>query len=330
MGPVLITWYQNVDGVTDAVFKDPRRKESNFWGEGKWNTFIKPLLPRERRVFVEIGCNAGLFLKLAMDEGFENAIGIDSSQQRIKQAKLFRESNGYPYKLVQQKVGEDFELSELPLADVTLLANVHYYFPISVFAKLADHLRSRTLYCIVVSARVKRRMGMARHYLESVRGYFRDWQEIKVVGDWEGHKPVDTLNDPAPRGQMYGVLFKGGLDSYNVEQECHWWAVVADKAERHGRVKLKWATSDFFRKVLNGEAFDFAGTPLYEYWKGEGWLAEDIEEKLTYNKVLAKDIQRDGLKEPLYYDGKRRLLDGGHRLVIARELGYEHILVRRL
>lgn len=331
-------WYQNVDGVEGAVFKDPLRKGSKFWGQGKWDNFIKPLLPAERRVFVEIGCNAGLFLKLAMDEGFENVIGIEASSQRMKQAERFRESNGYLYRLIQQKAGKDFELDQLPLADVILFANVHYYLPIHVFANLVDRLRTRTLYCIVVSAKATRRQGRARHYLESVRGYFRDWQEMEVVGDWKG---AETLDDPSPRVQMYGVLFKGGLESWDVKQ---YWdrrdaADIKAKRKREAagikvkgpeRFMLSGAVGGFFRKVLNGEEFDFKETSLYEYWRARGWLPEDIEKKLAYNKWLFESVQRDGMKAPVYCDGKGHLLDGSHRLHIVRELGYKHVLVRRL
>ena len=102
------SWYQNVDGVAAAVFKNPDRKESKFWNEGKWHNFIEPLLPEERGTFIEIGCNAGLFLKLAMDVGFRDVIGIEASLQRIGQARQYRESNGYPYKLIHQTVDADF------------------------------------------------------------------------------------------------------------------------------------------------------------------------------------------------------------------------------
>ena len=78
-----VKWYQNVEGVDGAVFKDPRRANSIFWGEGKWKNFILPLLPLERRTFVEIGCSAGLFLKLAMDAGFTNVIGIDADPDSL-------------------------------------------------------------------------------------------------------------------------------------------------------------------------------------------------------------------------------------------------------
>ena len=105
-----IKWYQNVDGVDGAVFKDSRRTASKFWGSGKWNNFIEPLLPPERRTFVEIGCNAGLFLKLATDAGFTNVTGIDADRDRFDQAHQYKHHNVYSNKLIHQKVDDDIDL----------------------------------------------------------------------------------------------------------------------------------------------------------------------------------------------------------------------------
>lgn len=323
MGPSL-TWYQNVEGVKDAVFKDPGRKDSRFWGEGKWKTFIEPLLPAERRTFIEIGCNAGLFLKLAMDEGYTDVIGVEACPQRMRQARQYRESNKYSYRLVHQEVGTDFELDQLPLADVTLMANVHYHLPVAVFSDLVDCLRSRTLYCLLVSARTGRRKGNARHYLESVRGYFRDWQEVEVVGDWQGEEGLDK-DDPAPREQMYGVLFKGCLEARDTKSQ--WQKSVAEFGGGKDRLKIARGWREFFRAVLDGEEIDLEQTFLYRYYSNRpDWILDRLEDK----RVLANDIQANGMREPIYLDQKDRVLNGTHRLNLACELGYEHILIRKL
>jgi hypothetical protein len=321
-----LTWYQNVEGVEGAVFKDPRRKDSRFWGEGKWNTYIKPLLPENRQTFIELGCNAGLFLKLAMDAGFKNVIGVEASQQRMQQAYQYRESNGYPYRLVHQKVGEFFGLEQLPLADVTLISNMHYYLPVGVFSNLADRLRSRSMYCLIVSAKARRRQGCARHYLESVRGYFRDWQEVEVVGDWQGKDGL-VEDDPTPRKQMYSVLFKGGLETRDTEAQ--WQKSVRDFGGGPDRLEVALGWRSFFRDILDGEEVDLKHTFLYQYYKNRDraeWILDRLEEKA----VLALNVQANGMMEPIYMDRKNRVLDGMHRLNLAAELGYKHILVREL
>lgn len=326
-------WYQNVDGVKGAVFKDPRRKESRFWNEGKWNNFIKPLLPKERRTFIELGCNAGLFLKMAMDAGFVDVIGVESSRQRIGQAKQFRESNRYPYRLIHQAVGIDFELDQLPLADVVLIANTHYHLPVVVFANLVDRLKSRTAYCVVVGARSTRRPGRVVHYLESpgVRGFFRDWQEVKVIGDWRGAEGLDK-EDPAPRKQMYGVLFKGGLEAVGLKELYQSAYKRAGKDKKYKHHAFFSAMEDFFKRVLAGEEFELEESDAYRYWVKRSPRASSkwILKKLKGKKALAEDIQRNGIKEAIRLTRYGKVLDGAHRLIIARELGYEHVLVRRL
>ena len=64
------------------------RKNSNFYNEGKWRNYIEPLLPPDCKemTFVEIGCNAGLFLKLAKKKGFKNVIGVEKDERIAKVA----------------------------------------------------------------------------------------------------------------------------------------------------------------------------------------------------------------------------------------------------
>lgn len=316
-------WYQNVD-VEGARFEDPNRKDSKFWNEGKWNNFIAPLLPEERETFIEIGCNAGLFLKMATEAGFRNVIGVEGNPRIMAQAEAFKRHANGNWKLIQKAVGKDFILSELPLADVALISNTHYYFPVGVFSNLVDHLKSRTLYCLIVSGRARKLSGCAFYNLGSVRGYFRDWAEIKVV---EG---LDTEGDSAPRRRMYSVLFKGSLDSIDVENVYgvyRRWATASDKFKRHA---LPPALEEFFRRTLNDEQFEPTETLLYQYWKTLNYGHGAILAKLEQKRELAESVQSNGMNEPIYYDSYGKLLDGLHRLAIAKELGCKHILIRRL
>jgi hypothetical protein len=318
-------WYQNVP-VEGAVYEDPKRKDSKFWNEGKWRNFVEPLLPAVCRTFIEIGCNAGLFLKLAQDEGAVQVIGIEGSSRVMRQAELFRESINGNYKLVLQQVGKNLALDQLPLADVVLFSNTHYYFPVNDFAKLVDELRYKALYCIIVSARGKRRGGKAFYDLQSVRGYFRDWTEIGTV---EG---IETAGDPTPREGMYSVLFQGGLHSLNLRVFYDRWRKDSIRSEKHRFHALPPALEEFFGKVFSEEEFDFEETLLYQYWRTREprYPASTALKRLAQKKALAEDVQANGIRDPVYFDHRGNLIDGLHRMCIAKALGYEHILVRRL
>jgi len=319
--------YQNIEiPGEELIYIDRKRVHSKFWGKGKWDSFIKPLLPKERGTFIEIGCAEGMFLKMAVDEGFTNVIGIDPHSQRMEVARRFKESSGYPYKLIQQKVDADFDIDQMPLADVVLFSNVHYYFPLHVFMNLIDRLKSRVLYCIVVSAVSKKRSGCTVYYKKDTRGYFHDWQEVKIV---EG---VEKEGDVAPREGMYSILFKGNLDICDVRKECSKWYKLTPGTKKYKRFAFARALNKFNRRILSGEQFDFEETSIYQCWKEKRpeksakWVGGRVE----YIKALSEDIQKNGIMKPIYFNHKGKLLDGMHRLSTAHELGYKHILMRKL
>ena len=77
------------------------RKHSKFCNEGKWDNFINPLLPRkhiEDSTFMELGFNAGMFLKMAADYGYREVIGVEKSKLVCRVAKKYRDDLGLNYK----------------------------------------------------------------------------------------------------------------------------------------------------------------------------------------------------------------------------------------
>lgn len=311
-------WYQTLD-IDGAVFEDVKRKDSKFWNEGKWDNFIEPLLPEERQTFIEIGCNAGLFLKMAKDVGFRDVIGIEGNYQIFKQAKQFKESIGGEYKIEHKVVG-DFSMDQFPLPDVVLISNMHYYLPVGVFSRLVDEIRNRCLYCIVVSAKAKRRKGNALYDLGSVMGYFRDWEMEKIV-------KIDTEGDCCPREQMYGVRFKSNVTAIGVDDVYDkWWE--ASKKIGHKSHELAPSMRSFFELVLSGAEFEYEDTDFYGYWRKREpkrtprWTWEH----LAYKASLAKGIQKDGIRDLVYITKNGKLLDGIHRLTLGKLLGYTHLI----
>jgi hypothetical protein len=320
-------WYQTIDiDGENQVFEDFNRIHSNYWNEGKWHNFIEPLLPKERQTFLEIGCNAGLYLEKARQVGFERVIGVEGRGQIMRQAETFKEVANGDWQLVLQHVGTNFELADLALPDVVLISNMHYYLPIGVFSKLVDSLRNRCLYCIVVSAKAKRRQGNALYDLKSVRGYFRDWREVDVIYDLD--VPED---DPSPRPQMYGVVFKSNMDSVAVSDVYDPWKKEAEILG-HEAYGLAPYMEGFFRDIFSGDTVVYEDTQFYEYWRQREpkRSTEWTIKRLAYKEELARSIQENGMKEPIYFGRRGKLLDGIHRIVIAKLLGYKHIISRRL
>src|SRR3990167_2741123 len=103
---IIIDGYDNGDTST--------RRFSKFYNEGKWNNFIKPLLPKGE-VFVEFGSNAGLFLKLATELGYK-AIGLERNKKDCGIARQYRDNLRLNYKIVETQVDEKLDY----LADITL------------------------------------------------------------------------------------------------------------------------------------------------------------------------------------------------------------------
>lgn len=52
--------------------RDKKEVGSKFWNQGKWDNFVLPFIEDDCKdmTLVDVGCNAGLFLKLAKDKGF--------------------------------------------------------------------------------------------------------------------------------------------------------------------------------------------------------------------------------------------------------------------
>ena len=316
-------WYQTVfiDGV-DAVFEDVNRKVSKFWNEGKWDNFIKPLLTNvDKGSLLEIGCNAGLFLKMAKDEGFKKVIGVEASKRCCQQAELYKKSVNGDYTLLRQTVNNDFSLEQFPLLDVVLLANVHYYISIEHFMRLVDQMRSRSVHCIVVSGLTRKLAGNACSDIGSVRGYFRDWQEIKIV---EG---VSKEGDPSPRPHMYGVLFKGALTKMSIDNILGRWRENIKPVDGVVTDTLSPVYEDFYKRVLSRKPFGFNDVPYYQFLKKNN-PHQNTEEYMTRKKALALSIQKNGLRSPLFIHRDNTIIDGLSRLFIMKELGHKNTFVR--
>ena len=291
--------------------RDKREANSKFWNKGKWDNFVLPFLPKDCKdmTLIDMGCNAGLFLKLAEDRGFDRVIGIDSDKEAVSRAIKYREENGGNYDVQRRRV--ERSLKHLPVADFTILANVHYYIGISERLEYVDLLRSRTRYCVIVSGRKRPFNQLAGSSLEEVRGYFKDWREVGVVS----HIPRE--GDSAPR-DLFSVCFESpiitrekidALDNGNNQQEGFYREL--DKGVDPLRTKYWWRMKSYRMKE-------------------HGWKRDEVVKFILEKVGLYESIKKNGLMKPIIVNSKNRIVDGNHRSEMLRHLGHGGILIREV
>jgi hypothetical protein len=306
--------------------KRPGQDNSKFWNEGKWKTFIEPHIPFDcvGRTFVEIGCNAGLFLKLAKNKGFRHVVGLEPDSNNFRNAKKYRMEEDYT--LLKKRVTMDFDPLIVPCASLTLMSCSHYHMKDHAWVKYLDALARRTAYCLIVS--VNRPQPHRRHRalrdIDSVRKYFNDWDEVSVIEN------VDPTGDPDPSPDMFSILFKS-RKSIDVRTDVWNKKLWVDEAKE----RYQKALAGFVRDVMSGK--DYVKTELFRYLAGDyqklrGKVTRHSDklhniDKLKQKRKLIFDIAENGIIEPLLINNGV-FIDGRHRVCIAKELGYDYILAR--
>lgn len=220
-------WYQRieVDGEVTPVF-NKEMAETAFYNQGKWEYFIKPLIPfaPEGRIFVECGCNAGLFLLLAAEMGFSTVLGLEGDDGWYQQAcfilEYYQGRQPEIYRrvsLAHSRIGKAGEgasksctiqssclardWSSLPRADLTLLANVLYWIDRESAGRYIAELARSSDYCIVVSVNGSYPLGGPCSREEVCHAFKNDWEEVESVS------PPQL--EAGERGRdMFSILFR--------------------------------------------------------------------------------------------------------------------------
>lgn len=317
--------YLEVDGKPLTRTAE-ERTGSRFWNEGKWANFVEPLLPKDvaGQTFVEMGCDAGLFLKLATDKGYGRVIGVEQNETAVQAAIEYRDAIGYDYSVLNRTLGGwygergDFDIDELPMADMTLLSTFHYHIDISSWLKYVDLLRSKSRFCLVVSTtnRGYKRWRVNANPLD-VMGYFRDWKHIGTVDD------VPMEGDPKPR-HLFSMLFKSPLLERIPTAE-----IVVKNRGSEGENGIRELT----KQVVAGDDIVIGQTALYKDWRyrRRNWSDEQLAGFVELKVELIQSLIKHGPRDPLLVERDTiRLCDGSHRLVILETLGYESVIVREV
>ena len=309
--------HQNIeiDGIDRGTSQ--RRKYSNFFNEGKWNNFIEPLLPKDCRdmTFIEIGCNAGMYLALAKKKGFANAIGIEKDKTNCKVGEEYRDSLGLDYKIINDSVGQKFDFDDMPVADYVVLANLHYHLLLDDFLYLVERLEHKAIHCLVVSVDIKKPHWKPKGDIKSVRGYFKNWTEVKSVG------PINTKGDPRPR-DLFGILFKSKLERRKIRNL---------RSSHKQMIKRSPSLEKFADDVVNHRSINIRKHPYYartKWSRKHKWIEKEMYDFVKQKKELMESIRDDGLKRAVNIEKDGRMLEGNHRLVILRHLGYKSVIVK--
>ena len=317
-------YHQNIaiDGV-DQPAEYGNRKHSAFFNEGKWRNFIAPLLPPDPkdRTFVEIGCNVGLYLKMAAEYGFRTVVGVEADAENCAMAERYRDAHGCDYKVLHRTVGGDFSWDELPVADVVLLANVHYYIPMSAFVLFLDRMRWKTITCIVVS----RHMGEKKHGyplpdVDSIRLMFGDWGLLRVL-----ETSSNLLEGDPHRRHVHSLLFQSRLQRQPIEDHTRAWDPYTLQQE-------------FVDVVREGREVRLEETQNWAYWRQrkqvdkvkeeDRWSDEQLRAHVQYRYDFVRDMMENGMREPILVRPDRIGIDGGNRAGVLKLLGYDSIIVR--
>lgn len=300
--------YQWVKGLP-MTERDKKEVGSKFWNKGKWDNYVLPFIKEDvsEMTLVDMGCNVGIFSKLAEDMGFYRVVGVEPNKEAFERALKYREMNGGKYEIHRWRMQSC--LHKLPVADYTILANVHYYLSIRLWLEYLDEVKAKTRYLIVVTAdrRIRKRKPQAD--IKAIREYFYDWEEVGLIDD------VPMEGDPFPR-KLYGICFK----SPTIKRESF------DVIDNGNKQQV-----GFYGEVDEGKGL--TETAYYERmrrYRGDKWGPEKLLGYIRSKKEVYEDIKERGLFVPIVVNSKNRVADGNHRGAIIKHLGHKTIFTRRV
>jgi len=302
-------WYQ--EAVINGVAM-PRRRQGPDTSQRRWDILIRPLMcsgwwgepgagGRGRR-FIELGSNAGFYLRKARELGYE-AIGVENNPLFVAQAKYWE---------AQEPVGAitidmDLDKYDLPVAHTVLLANLIYNLPPEYVANLIRKLNVHALRVIVIGRYKPLRAHKSPCDKKSIKGYFKNWLPINGGDD----------------GKHFSMLF---INPNMVEADIRELEVF-DYKQPHVEA-LKVVFPEFIKQVDQGKD-NLHKTNFYRYLAviGDNWPRRKMMVRRYVE--LFHSIKGEGLTKPLVVKPVRNklvLIDGVHRFMIAKYLGHKRII----
>lgn len=298
--------YQYLDEES-ANEKNKIQKDSKFWNIGKWENYVAPYLPEDCSglTYVDMGCNAGLFLKLAEDRGFSRVVGVEKNPEAVERGLKWRDKVGGKYKIICGDMAES--LKEIPVADYMSFVNSHYYLLIQDWMRMLDNLHAKTRHVIITGTRKKEYFCMASAWGRSVKRYFEyNWDLLDKT------RQLPREGDPNPRS-LSSYLFK----SKHLER------IPVDKPTHGGHIQ------GMFHEALDKgqDPFETRYFKMMRRRKRKTPL-EDLKKRMMEKVAMYDDVKKNGMLEALIVDKHYRIRDGNHRSQILKHLGEKELIVR--
>ncbi len=313
-------WYQvGYVAGTPTPASTRRKLKSSFYGRGKWDTFIAPLLPEidEQSVFIEAGCNAGLHLIYAKQAGFGRVVGFEPDETYLRQAQYVVSAEKHDdIRLANMGVGgPEFDWEQLPCSDVTLLSCTTYFIDQATLEAYVQELAHRTVRCIIVSRNKHRKNYTSKATPEAIRSLFKseDWQEVGSV------ESLPVAQDKQGK-KLYSIAFESRYVRKVATQEI-FEANRFHTSKVHTKLARKAA-----RKGIDGIAI--TKEDQKEAHKGTRGRRLCRPRKVS---ILAADMAANGQKTPITIRTEdSKIIRGNHRTIIAEYLGFQGLFVEMI
>lgn len=293
-------WYQ--EAVIDGV-KMPRRRKDSDTSERRWQLFIEPLLVPDGKGkrFVELGCNAGYYLRKARELGYE-AIGVENNPTYLAQAKYWEEKEPMGVKLIEA----DLNAYKMPVCHTVLLANILYWLTPEQVSSLIKTLSHRAMKVIVIGRHRPLKQHISPCDNVSITNYFHSWLH------WMGN--VDAKH--------YSILFFNP----NIMEVPIDYLQIHGYGTSHKGDLLEKSFLHLLNLIDNKRPYNPAATRYYKYLHANRIKRSKRTGLFKRYTAMFHDIKQHGLSEPLYISNDGKIKDGDHRYLIAKYLKHKTIL----
>ena len=307
METLKFTNYQWLEGTSDKELLK-KQAESKFWDKGKWENYILPHLPSDvsGMTYIDMGCNAGLFLQYAEKMGFERSIGADINPEVIEIGKEHRDKHGFKYELIAGKMQD--VIDKVPVCDYMSFVNSHYYLLVQEWLDLVAVLRKKARYVIITGIKKKEYFCMASGRRPNIMSYFKDWELVKHIPQ------IEREGDPCPRSLETFCFKNPDMDRVDIST-----LLKGNHVQGRYYEELEMGISPLKTRYFKMLCKRKRSKPREDMIS---WMYKKVD---MYNSV-----KENGYREPIIINGHNKILDGNHRKEILEYLGFKTAIIRKV